>query len=417
MRLIVSAAFCWIIGAAAGQTSWGLGQTVHHSVQAGPVSKALEKLEKSCACRFSYNPDLLPDSVAADSWQGITFRQGLDRMLGDDFAYRERSSYIIIRHLGEAEIHQGDQIYALTGYVRDAQTGQAIPFATVYDTLSLQTALSGADGYYELSVPDTANRVVRVQLPDQRDTFIDVSPLHRAQTYVEKRVVSPLQREIQAAKPVVVAAIDTLVSKDFWNRQVEGIRDLLPDSLPRKKQELDSVQPEKSTLLPDSADDSAADSTAEEARKPREWVALGLNANTYNYFQGELQFGLPQVYGRVLYSPSQLGNQAWGLGLGLGVQIGAAKHMGAVLDASAQYYFSGQFTTPAVLFSAAAMPSFRLGENLRVISGPEINLLSIFGALPNPASGLPTLGLQISPEPNDYLLYVFASWRLSLVIR
>jgi hypothetical protein len=409
MRAWLIALLMVLIGASKGQTSWGLGQSVQYAVKAGPVSKALENLERSCACRFSYNPDLLPDSVAADSWQGITFREGLDRMLGEEFAYRERASYIIIRHLGEAEIHQGEQIYALTGYVRDAQTGQAIPFATVYDTASLQTALSGSDGYYELSVPDTANRVVRVQLPDQRDTFIDVSPLHRAQTYIDKRVIPTIQREIQAAKPIVEAAVDTLVSKDFWNRQVNGIRELLPDSLTRKTPSSpvakDTVEPVQSHLLPDST------------KKPREWVALGLNANTYNYLQGELQLGLPQIYSRILYSPSQLGNQSWGLGLGIGAQMGYRKPMGCVLDAAAQYYFSGQFTVPAVLFSAAAMPSIRLGENVRLVTGPEINVLSVFGTLTNKASGLPTRGIQISPEPNEYLLYLFASWRVSLVIR
>jgi hypothetical protein len=407
MRSWVAALLMLVIGTAKGQTSWGLSQTVGHEVKAGPVSKALENLEKSCACRFSYNPDLLPDSVAADTWQNITFREGLDRMLGESFAYRERSSYIIIRHLGEAEIHQGEQIYALTGYVRDAQTGQAIPFATVYDTASLQTALSGADGYYELSVPDTANRVVRVQIPDQRDTFIDVSPLYRAQTYIDKRVLPTIQREIQAAKPIVEAAVDTLVSKEFWNRQVNGLRELLPDSLVRKNTLItpDTQKVIQSQLLPDST------------KAPREWVALGLNANTYNYFQGELQLGLPQVYGRILYSPSQLGNQTWGLGLGLGAQLGYRKPIGCVMDAAAQYYFSGQFTVPAVLFSASVLPSLRLGENVRLVTGPEINVLSVFGALSNPASGLPTRGFQISPEPNDYLLYLFASWRVSLVIR
>lgn len=409
MRLRLVALMMAVIGAAQGQTSWGLGQSVQYEVKAGPVSKALENLEKSCACRFSYNPDLLPDSVAADSWQGITFREGLDRMLGEDFAYRERASYIIIRHLGEAEIRQGEQIYALTGYVRDAQTGQAIPFATVYDTSSLQTALSGADGYYELSVPDTSNRVVCVQLPDQRDTFIDVSPLHRAQTYIDKRVIPTIQREIQAAKPIVEAAVDTLVSKDFWNRQVNGIRELLPDSLPRKTSVSpvvkDTVEPAQSQVLPDVE------------KKPKELIALGLNANTYNYFQGELQLGLPQVYGRILYSPNQLGYQSWGLGLGLGAHIGATKPMGAVMDASAQYYFSGQYTVPAVLFTAAVLPSIRLGENVRLVTGPEINVLGVFGNLTQQASGLPTRGIQISPEPNVYDLWAFASWRLSLVIR
>lgn len=407
MRSFFVALMILVIGAAKGQTSWGLGQSVQYAVKAGPVSKALDNLEKSCACRFSYNPDLLPDSVAADSWQGITFREGLDRLLGPDYAYRERASYIIIRHLGEAEIHQGEQIYALTGYVRDAQTGQAIPFATVYDTASLQTALSGADGYYELSVPDTANRVVRVQLPDQRDTFIDVSPLHRAQTYIDKRVIPTIQREIQAAKPIVEAAVDTLVSKDFWNRQVNGLRELMPDSLMRKNTPItpDTQEIIHSQLLPDTA------------KKPREWVALGLNANTYNYFQGELQVGLPQVYGRIVYSPSQLGNQSWGLGLGLGAQVGYRKPMGCVLDAAAQYYFAGQFTVPAVLFSAAVLPSIRLGDNVRLVTGPEINVLSVFGTLTNQASGLPTRGIQVSPEPNNYLLWAFASWRVSLVIR
>jgi hypothetical protein len=112
-----------------------------------------------------------------------------------------------------------------------------------------------------------------------------------------------------------------------------------------------------------------------------------------------------------------LGYQSWGLGLGLGAHIGATKPMGAVMDASAQYYFSGQYTVPAVLFTAAVLPSIRLGENARLVTGPEINVLGVFGTLTNQASGLPTRGIQISPEPNEYLLWAFASWRLSLVIR
>lgn len=391
-----------------------LDQTLPHTVKSGSTAKALESLERSCQCRFSYIPDLLPDSVPADTWTQLTFRQGLDRMLGPDFAYRQRGTYVVIRHLGEAQLESGQQEYAVTGYIRDAQTGQAIPFATVYDTASLRAALSGEDGYYELSVPDTSKRSIGVQLPNQKDTFIDVSPLKRAQLFVDQTV----RREWV---PPVQETIDTLRSRDFWNRQLDEIKGWVPDSLPDLKPVIHRHQTDSASLAasnetpvnPSVEPEANRDSSA--AISP--W-SLGLSLNSYQPFHAAVHVGWPQFYGQILFTPSQGGNSFWAAGLGLGAHLGAKQPIGFALEASTQYGFTGLWTKPSLLGQASTLITFRLNQHLRLMTGPEFNayFLNTKGVSPS-SYQLPTYGWRFNFTKDDpWETWLYPSWRLTLVL-
>lgn len=383
---------------AAGKASaiTSLDQSFYFIVPAGSTTAALEKLETATNLHFSYNPDVLPKTVTKDTWTDISFRQGLDRMLGKQYAYRLRGNYIIIRTLQEGQITNGKQEYAITGYIKDKKTGKAIPFASVYDTTSLKAALSDKDGYFELSVSDTLPKTIGVIVPHEKDTFLVVSPLRRIETSINKYFIP----EIQALSSIAHEAIDTISSSTFWNRQASGLQkvsDDLKDKLPKTIQ----VTSKKAKISPESI------------------VQLGLNYGSTWPLMPEMQLGIPQFYNRFTFAPGQFGNKLWGVGYGLGTQLGAKNGRGVAIEVLAMGLYPGHIEEIPLMGTVSVMPIFRLGRNIKLIVGPEANAAFTHG-IRAPREGYqlpPQQGLSASfPMRNGREMTAFFSWRVKLVI-
>jgi hypothetical protein len=62
-------------------------QPLHFIVPAGNTTKALEKLELTTNFYFSYNHEILPKIVSADTWINISLVQGLTKMLGKNYVF------------------------------------------------------------------------------------------------------------------------------------------------------------------------------------------------------------------------------------------------------------------------------------------------------------------------------------------
>jgi hypothetical protein len=371
-----------------------LDQSFDYVVKAGPTSQALEALEFASGIHFSYNPDVLPGQVANDTWSQISFRQGLDRMLGNKYAFRLRGNHIVIRTLEEGIITNGKQEYAITGYIKDKNTGKAIPFASVYDTTTLKAALSDKDGYFELPVKDTLPKTIGINIPNEKDTFLVVSPLKQIETSIGKYI----KPQIQALIPIAYEAMDTLSSSTFWNRQVEGIHKL--------------NQSVESTLI-------------SKPKKEKEWheapslVQLGVNYGSTWPWMPEMQIGFRQFYNRFTFAPAQKGNKLWGVGYGLGTQIGLRNNRGLAIEVLGMGLYPGHVDEIPLMGTVSVMPTFKLGKNVKLIVGPEANAVFTHGVRA-PLEGYklpPNQGLSATfPIRNGREMTAFFSWRVKLVI-
>lgn len=363
-------------------------------VPAGPTSEALEKLEKSAKIYFSYNPDILPNTVSNDTWVGISFRQGLDRMLGQNFAYRLRGNHIVIRTLQEGVIINGKQEYAITGYIKDNTTGKAIPFASIYDTTSLKSVLSDRDGYFELTVADTHPKTIGILIPNEKDTYLMVSPLHRIETSISKI----LNQNVQAILPITHTVIDTLKSNYFWDRQLTEVHEMNQQ-----------IQRDLSKKIIKNDDWHKAHSI----------VQLAINYGSSWPWMPEMQIGIPKIYNRFTFAPGQKGNKLWGVGYGLGTQIGSNNPRGLTIEVLGMGLYPGHVAEIPLMGTLSIMPTFKLGKNVKLIIGPEANAVFTHG-IKAPMDGYklpPNRGLSASfPIRNGREMTAFFSWRVKLVV-
>ncbi len=397
---IIAQSQCWVLGAQSQnnrkpQAFTSLDQPFSHIVVAGPTAKALESLEMATGFYFSYNPDALPKTVESDTWDNLSFRQGLDQLLGKKYAFRLRGNHIVIRTLQEGIIINGKQEYAITGYIKDNATGNAIPFASVYDTTTLKAALSSKDGYFELTVNDTHPITIGVTIPNEKDTFLVVSPLKRIETSLN-RVILP---HIQTLVPLANEAIDTLGSSAFWDRQVTGIHSL--------------NQKIEHKLSKTSAKNAKWWSTNEPI------VQLGINYGSTWPWMPEMQLGIHQIYNRFTYAPEQYGNKMWGIGYGLGTQLGTKKGRGVAIEIMGMGLYPGHVEEIPLLATLSVMPQFRLGKRVKLIVGPEANAIFTHGIrAPREGYNLPPYqGLSATFDiRNGREMTAFFSWRAKLVI-
>ncbi len=375
-------------------TITSLDQPFVFVVPAGPTAQALEKLELASKLYFSYNPDILPKTVTADTWVDISFREGLDRMLGQHFAFRLRGNHIVIRTLQEGVINNGKQEYAITGYVRDKKSGKAIPFASIYDTTSLKSALSDKDGYFELVVGDTQPKTIGILIPNEKDTYLVVSPLRRIETRIA-RIVNP---HIQALVPIAQTAIDTLSSGTFWDRQVSRVHEL------NQQIESDLIQ------NPPKKDDW---------HKGTSIVQLAINYGSTWPLMPEMQIGVPRFYNRFTFAPAQKGNNLWGVGYGIGTQIGLKQDRGLAIEVLGMGLYPGHVAEIPLMGTVSVMPTFKLGKSVKLIVGPEANAVFTHG-IQAPKDGFklpPRQGISATfPIRNGREMTAFFSWRIKLVI-
>lgn len=162
----------------------------------------LRLIEQKTSARFSYNADMFDDSTVSGSFENETVQVILESLLGNRYAYRVKGNYIIIKSTREIAEKNEKFVYTISGYIRDNSTGEIIPFASIYDSATLNGTLSNEMGYYELNIERKPEEItnIGVSKADYKDTFIIVKP-------IENRNLTISLNKRDAESPVV--AVDT----------------------------------------------------------------------------------------------------------------------------------------------------------------------------------------------------------------
>ncbi|MBT1712241.1 STN domain-containing protein [Fulvivirgaceae bacterium PWU5] len=141
------------------------------------IAEVLKKLGQQAGCTFSYSSSIIDvNRRVTQQFTKKTVRQVLDQVFVGGVQYRERRRYIIITAL-QTKLTDTRQI---SGYIVDEATGEALQNVSVYDPITLQSAITNAYGYFQLEVPKPSNKEVRlaVNKANYTDTLIAV-PDHR----------------------------------------------------------------------------------------------------------------------------------------------------------------------------------------------------------------------------------------------
>ena len=139
--------FCSLSSAGYAQTL--MQKKVSIELKNNPLSEALTAISRQGGFYFSYNSNIISkDSLITISAKNKTVKQILDQLLGEHCQYRETDKYIIIQPA------EREKWYTISGYIKDANSGDLLPDVSVFERQQLASALTGKDGYFSLQLKD-----------------------------------------------------------------------------------------------------------------------------------------------------------------------------------------------------------------------------------------------------------------------
>ncbi len=167
-----------------------INQPINFIVPAGSTTKALEKLELATNLFFSYNHEILPKIVSADTWVNLTLAQGLSRMLGKNYVYRIRWNYLVIRTIEDGKIVNGTKEFDLNDHGKDKPTEKTIGFDSIQDTSTLQIPTIKSGEYLKKTLTDSLPNSNDINQPQVKSFYQIASPFVKIETVLNKDVIS-----------------------------------------------------------------------------------------------------------------------------------------------------------------------------------------------------------------------------------
>lgn len=167
-----------------------INQPINFIVPAGSTTKALEKLELATNLFFSYNHEILPKIVSADTWVNLTLAQGLSRMLGKNYVYRIRWNYLVIRTIEDGKIVNGTKEFDLNDHGKDKPTEKTIGFDSIQDTSTMQITTTKSGEYLKKTLTDSLPNSNDIDQPQVKSFYQIASPFVKIETVLNKDVIS-----------------------------------------------------------------------------------------------------------------------------------------------------------------------------------------------------------------------------------
>ncbi len=149
-----------------------LERIVTISFQQERTDEVLKKLSQQAGFTFSYNATALhTQKLVSGKFTKKTIREVLEALFAGHLQYKQKSNYII---LTKAQ-HTTDVV--VRGYVVDEATGQKLKEVSVYDPVSLRSAITDEYGFFELEVnkPTAEEMKLAVKKRSYTDTLVMVS--------------------------------------------------------------------------------------------------------------------------------------------------------------------------------------------------------------------------------------------------
>ncbi|WP_293308602.1 STN and carboxypeptidase regulatory-like domain-containing protein [Pedobacter sp. UBA5917] len=156
-----------------------LSKGVTLNIKQERVSNVLQMIGKAGQFYFSYNGVLFrQDSLVSLNVKNVPVREVLDQIFDGKVDYKENGGYIILRYavnhltIDAEHIANGDNEYAISGYVIDTRTGNKVKQASVYEKKLLQAALTDNNGYFTLRFRGEHSSVI---LTASKESYRDTS--------------------------------------------------------------------------------------------------------------------------------------------------------------------------------------------------------------------------------------------------
>jgi len=126
-----------------------LERTITLDLSGSTIKEVLVKIEQEAAFSFAYRSSLIDKtSRLTRSYVSKTVREILDDIFQTTLGYKQKGNYVILRT--RAKLNQRE--ISIEGYFIDAKTKDKVPFVSIFDSVSLSSAVSDEYGYYLLKL-------------------------------------------------------------------------------------------------------------------------------------------------------------------------------------------------------------------------------------------------------------------------
>lgn len=196
------------------------------------LGEVLEILSNKGNFYFSYNSNIIKkDSLVSFAVRNKTVKDVLDLLFNNTYEFRESGNYIIIR---KAPLHVTlvtskavvtEKYYAVSGYVFDDQSGEAIHKASIYEKRLLVSALTNNSGFFKLKLKSSKTRTATLTVSKElyEDTSVVIQTMQNQELTI---MLMPLERE---ADRVVISPADYLLpASEIKIRTLDTIRPAHP---------------------------------------------------------------------------------------------------------------------------------------------------------------------------------------------
>jgi hypothetical protein len=167
-----------------------INQTYNFIVPAGNTIKALEKLELTTNFYFSYNHEILPKMVSADTWVNMSLVQGLSKMLGGNYVFHVKRNHIVIRALEQGKIAIGTKEHGPSGTEAEKLAEKSTAFDTLGDTSTLKVLATNSGELLKKSLTDTLPNAKDFDEPQLKLFYQIASPFVKIESLLNKDVIS-----------------------------------------------------------------------------------------------------------------------------------------------------------------------------------------------------------------------------------
>lgn len=184
-----------------------LNKNISIEVTSKKLNYALEVISNKGDFYFSYNSNIIKrDSLVSLNAYNKTIKQILSTLLGNNYEYKERDNYLIIHRapikvtLITDKAITTDNIYTVSGYVLDSETGEVISNASVYEKHLLTATLTNEKGFFKIRLKSKANTAaISVSKEFYQDTTVVIQPKYNQQINITLQPIEEDQEVVTIA--------------------------------------------------------------------------------------------------------------------------------------------------------------------------------------------------------------------------
>jgi len=176
-----------------------LSKLVTFNVKQQSVRNTLQQISTAGNFYFSYNGKLInQDSLVNLNVQRMPVRDVLDKLFAGKVDYKENAEYVILRYavnhftIEPDHITRDENLYLISGYIVDTETGKKVKQASVYEKRLLQSTLTDDHGFFTLRFKGEHKEVI---LTASKETYRDTALVFLADIKIQPQAYNDLDKE------------------------------------------------------------------------------------------------------------------------------------------------------------------------------------------------------------------------------